>query len=608
MAGPTGARPPAGGRRHGRGGPGGGRATLMAERGRQDPRRGRAAAGAAAQGQTPDSQNGGQPEDLGRGRPRPDEGQHGGPARLEVPALRSATRGWRPGPTLPVPGGGTAENADRHQPHPTARLGPTWAKRKTGGMLGQQPERGHGHDGRGKAAQTRTIPANGASDFGADVRSAQTALGEGRTKTGGNTMAGDGCRAAYTTMHTGLQPAAAHPDGGVFGGVQPPYGEIFPLEKLSDALFFGSYHVSQHVHGFPNANSFAVAGAPHSTTSQTMECQGTGGTTGGTEPVGDQFGPPGTPMAIQTGKTKALELAALAALGLDDSDDEESAPATVQQNGPMLVPASTEQDANKDITNRTWSSNIIDRAASMTLGRPVVNVGGTIADNKALHHGKDEEIKDDIMQDGSLAREDMIRPESLALEINLHHSQKNPLDNCLNGLDVGNIPNLSLSITPTLTSNFQQLHRGEMYCSDNGGVPFYQSTSEESAPATVPQNGPLLVPASTEQDANKKRTLSSNIIHRAASMTLGRPVVNVGGTIADNKALHHGKDEEIKDDIMQDGSLAREDMIRPESLALEINLHHSQKNPLDNCLNGLDVGNIPNLSLSITSTHTSNFQ
>ena len=44
MAGPTGARPPVGGRRHGRGGPGGGRGTLMAERGRQDPRRGRAAA------------------------------------------------------------------------------------------------------------------------------------------------------------------------------------------------------------------------------------------------------------------------------------------------------------------------------------------------------------------------------------------------------------------------------------------------------------------------------------------------------------------------------------------------------------------------------------
>eukprot|EP00802_Teleaulax_amphioxeia_P003565 Tamp_03568.p1 GENE.Tamp_03568~~Tamp_03568.p1 ORF type:complete len:1036 (-),score=260.28 Tamp_03568:551-3568(-) len=113
----------------------------------------------------------------------------------------------------------------------------------------------------------------------------------------------------------------------------------------------------------------------------------------------------------------------------------------------------------------------------MTLGRPVVNVGGTIADNKALHHGKDEEIKDDIMQDGSPAREDMIRPESLALETNLHHSKKNPLDNCLNGLDVGNIPNLPLSITSTLTSNFQQLHRGEMYRSDNGGVPSYQSTS-----------------------------------------------------------------------------------------------------------------------------------
>ena len=124
----------------------------------------------------------------------------------------------------------------------------------------------------------------------------------------------------------------------------------------------------------------------------------------------------------------------------------------------------------------------------MTLGRPVVNVGGTIADNKALHHGKDEEIKDDIMQDGSLAREDMIRPESLALETNLHHSQKNPLDNCLNGLDVGNIPNLSLSITPTLTSNFQQLHRGEMYRSDNGGVPSYQSTS---APWHLPTKGIL---------------------------------------------------------------------------------------------------------------------
>ena len=168
-------------------------------------------------------------------------------------------------------------------------------------MLSQQPERGHGHDGRGKAAQTGTIPADGASDFGADVRSAQTALGEGRTKTGGNTMAGDGYRAAYSTMHTGLQPAAAHSGGGVFGGVQPPYGEIFPLGKFADALFFGSYHVSQHVHGIPDANSvFAVAGAPHSTTSQTMECQRTGGTTGGTEPVGDQFGPPGTPMAIQT--------------------------------------------------------------------------------------------------------------------------------------------------------------------------------------------------------------------------------------------------------------------------------------------------------------------
>ena len=126
----------------------------MTERGREDPRRGRAAAGAAALGQTPDFQNGGRPDNLGNSPPRSNEGQHGGPARLEVPALRSATRGWRPGPTLPVPGGGTAENADRHQPHPTARLGPTWAKRKTGGMLGQQPERGHGHDGRGKAAQT----------------------------------------------------------------------------------------------------------------------------------------------------------------------------------------------------------------------------------------------------------------------------------------------------------------------------------------------------------------------------------------------------------------------------------------------------------------------